>query len=247
MNITALVFKRLATVAALVSTILFSAVLPGTAKVKATSTDGEATIYLSGDFAEAFDVAYAITLRPSPANHAWTGVSLLLVGTKWPGSSLSIGVSRGYPHPGTLAVFTTSSHPGSKDEYRSAPVQCEPYCVLELRADSQSVYAILGRRTVRKWLRSSFPMFHPYIQINGEVSAVGDEIRASLRQRRSTLNGKALPQPICAFSTQGVEPRVVPGGFEIVGSRAVSARVTYISLLDGKAKDSCPTPHTGKL
>ncbi|MDP9017107.1 MAG: hypothetical protein M3N19_02145 [Candidatus Eremiobacteraeota bacterium] len=231
---------------ALVTSLLLMVAMPALAKVKSASTDGEATIYLTGDFAQSFDIRYAVALRPAPHNHAWTGVSLLLLGREWPGSSMSIGLSRGYPHADTLAVFTTSTHQGSKDVYDAVPVRCDGECVLELRGDPQSVSAILGSRTVRKWSRRSFPMLHPYIQINGEVSGMGDTIHASLRRLRATLIGKVLPEPICAFTTQGVEPHAIPGGFVIAGARMANGRVTYLSLLDGSTGDACPKQHAGK-
>ncbi len=218
------------------------------AKVKAVSTDGEATVYLSKDFSGDFDLKYGVTLEPAPSNHAWTGVSLLLLDKQWPGSSVSVGLSRGYPNAATLAGFTTSSRPRTQSKYKSFPLHCESACVVELRGDTRNVYASLNYRRIATWSRQTFPMIRPYIQINAEVSAVGDRIAARLRPIRIVLAEKSVPLPTCAFTTQGIEPKALGDSMIVFsGTRRVSSRATYISLLDGRAKDSCPATMSRNL
>ncbi|MGH7727646.1 MAG: hypothetical protein ACREM2_02475 [Vulcanimicrobiaceae bacterium] len=203
-----------------------------TGKVTAVSSDGEATIYLLDDFSGTFDLAYRVRFEPAPSNRSWSTVSILLLPLCRPGSSLSVGLSRGYPNSATLLAFTTTSSPGARSTYRPFPVQCPATCDLELRGDSYVVAAIVAGRRIARWPRARFPMRNPYVQINGEVGSIGDRIVARLSPLKTTLRGKPVPLPSCAFTTQGIEPRVIGDRVLVIaGTRAAG----------GGAVDRCPS------
>lgn len=227
-------------VVGLVALCLLLSALQGVGKLQSVSTDGEATVYFRNDFSGTFDLVYNVTLKPAPSNRAWTGVSVLLLGEAWPGSSVSVGMSRGYPKPGNLASFTTSAAPRAQSKYTTFPVHCQT-CLIELRGDDKNIYASIDGHGIAMWSRKTFPITKPYVQMNAEVTTVGDELSATFQRVRAEVNGKALPAPRCAFTTQGIEAGPLRGGtITFSGTRRVDARVTYVSLQDGSTGDECP-------
>jgi hypothetical protein len=210
------------------------------AKVTALSTDGEATVYLTGDFSGDFDVAYDVAFEPAPANRSWTTVSIALLG-RTPGASMAVGLSRGYPTPATLAGFTLANAAQQRMRYLPFTVTCTTTCLLELRSQQGMVYALIDGHRVGAWPRSAMPIAKPYLQINGEVSRIGDRILARLTPVHTLARGFALGAPTCAFTTQGIEPAAFGGrgALRFSGARDPSGRVTYLALYNGAPIARC--------
>lgn len=233
--------RRLAAIVPLVVILGFLSPLQSIGKVRARSTDGEATVYLTRDFSRAFDLKYSVWLKPAPRNRSWTDVSLLLIGRNAPAGSISVGLMRGYPNAETLSALTMASPPGTRPEFRSISVRCSRGCTIELRGDAANVQALVQGRPVGTWSRSELALVKPYVQINGEVSAKGDRIAAEVRPIRAVLSDRPLPRPKCAFTTQGVEPRTKRNGtIEFSGARHVGARITFVALPSGSGVTHCP-------
>lgn len=233
--------RQFAAAASFIAVFSILTALPSSGKVRAASTDGEATVYLTRDFSHKFDLKYSVWLKPSPRNRSWTDVSLLLIGrNRFPGS-VSVGLMRGYPTTARLSALTMANPPGGRPEFRSIPVNCSRGCTIELRGDAAYVRALVQGRSVGFWPRRNLSMEKPYVQINGEVSAKGDRISAQVRPIRAMVSGRLLPRPTCAFTTQGVEPSSRSDGtLEFSGARRTGARVTFLSLKDGRDVTICP-------
>jgi hypothetical protein len=224
----------------LISALAFVSPLDACAKVRTISTDGEATIYLMGDYSRDFDLAYNVVFDPAPANRSWSSLTLSLLGPLQPSASISVGLTRGYPKAAAVRGFIASSRPRKPGAYKSFSVRCSLTCGIELRGDKTTVYALVNGRTVGTWDRKAFRVIRPYVQLNGEVNAIADRISARLYMVRALAGGKSL-KPTCAFTTQGVEPRAIgSSAVAFSGSRRQNARVTYISLMNGSTGDSCP-------
>lgn len=222
--------------------VLFTSATPTFANVKAVSTDGEATVYLTADFSRNFDLDYQVVFLPAPKNKSWSTVSLLLLSGRGRGSSVSVGLSRGYPHASTLAAFTTSTAPGKKPSFESSPVTCTPTCRLQLRGSADALSAVVNGRRVGSWSRRSLAMRTPTIQLNAEVAELQDTISATVTPLSTVVAGTER-RPSCAFTTQGIEPRLSADHRIIfTGARRKNARVTYIALVSGSTRDSCPDP-----
>lgn len=211
----------------------------GLAKVHALSTDGEATVYLTDNFSHDFDVSYDVYFPPPKSNRSWSFVSLLLLGRVSPSGSVGVGLSRGSPHETTLFGFTDATSAKGKPLYRSIDVRCESECNIELRGDLATIRASIDHQTVGRWSRRDLGLINPYIQINGEVSAVGDQILARLRPIRTQTGWRPLPNPTCAFTTQGVSAHAGGGVLTISGRRNPRAEATYVSLHTGATGDTC--------
>lgn len=210
------------------------------AKVRTVSSDGEATVYLMGDYSGDFDLAYNVTFDPEPSNHSWSTVTLMLIGPLQPSAWISVGLSRGYPTRASFKVFTASGGPRKSGTYKNSSVRCALSCRIELRADKTTIYALVNGRKIETWARNAFTIIKPYVQLNGEVHAIGDRISARLDLARAVSAEKPLPRPLCAFTTQGVEARAIaPSGIAFSGARRRNARVTYVSLIDQSTGDSC--------
>jgi hypothetical protein len=211
------------------------------AKVRTVSTDGEATVYLMGDYSGDFDLAYNVVFDPASSNHSWSTVTLMLLGPLQPSAWISVGLSRGYPKPASLQGFTASSRLGKPETYKNSSVRCSLACGIELRADKTTIYALVNGRTIEAWSRKVLTIIKPYVQLNGEVHAIGDRISARFYLVRAVADKKRLLSPTCAFTTQGVEARAIaPAGIVFRGARRPDARVTYVSLKDGSTGASCP-------
>lgn len=222
----------------LAAALAAAAASPAPARVKAVSTDGEATIYATGDFSAEFDVAYKVVFRPNSSNRSWTSISVLLLGRKGPGY-ISIGLFGGYPKAGETSAFVTYAA-GSRRAKFSTIRNDSPRPVLELRGDETHLYAYLNGVRIASWLRSVYRIERPYLQINGEVAASGDVIDARLTPVRLIASRHALHYPTCAFTTQGVTPSANRDGVLIIsGARRISARATFIRLADGAPVERC--------
>lgn len=209
----------------------------------AVSTDGEATVYLTSDFSGDFDVSYDVQFPPSPGNRSWTFVSVLLLGRSAASGSVSVGLSRGAPRDTTLSAFTSAAQPKASPVYRNIPVNCKAECTIELRGDATTISALVDRRFVGTWSRKDLALSKPYVQINGEVTGLGDRISARLISVRSKAGNKVLPAPTCAFTTQGIRAYAMRDGLWLTGRRDPRADATYISLPAGTTGDTCRDAH----
>lgn len=173
--------------------------------VKSASTDGEATVYLAGNFTANFDVAYRAVLKPGPRNKSWTSLGILLVGTQIPGPGAFVGLSSD-PKTHAVTPYTYVDFPRQGQfEYKKQFGKCDAQCIIELRGDRARIFASINNSVVASWSRSDLYLQHPSIQINAQAHGTGDSIEASLIPMRTTAHGRAL-NPTCAFTTRGIEP-----------------------------------------
>lgn len=217
-----------------------SMLLPSNAKVKPVSTDGEATVYLNGDFSREFELSYDIAFHPARHNRSLSFIDVILLGEIPPSGSITVGLMLGAPNPSALSAFVTTNRLGGKQKFEQFPVTCRSHCRLELKGNATEFSASIQGRRIRTWSRSDVFMRKPYAQLNGEVSGPGDSIFALVTPIRVTAGGHSL-RPTCAFTTQGIEARSTSSNaFEFVGTSRSDARVTYVSLRTGKTQDKCP-------
>lgn len=205
--------------------------------VKPVSPDGEATVYLAGDFSGDFEIAYRARLAPAPHNKSWSTLSVLLVGRVIPGPGASVGIANGVPSGGVLSTFSDVTFADGKNSYRNGHTACSAGCVLELHGTKQDVRALIDGKQVAFWPRSALSLVGPSIQLNAEVHAAGDVITASLVRLHAVAGGLALADPTCAFTTRGIEAN---------GRRTLrftgtnhAAPGTYFSPITGARSDSC--------
>jgi hypothetical protein len=205
--------------------------------VKSVSTDGEATIYATGEFSKAFDVAYRAVLKPGSHNTSWSTLSILLIGSRIPGPGASVGVATDASHPGAVTPFTYVAYPNLQTDYEGYKADCRRGCVIELRGDSHSIYAEVDGKILAEWSRSDLYMMSPSIQLNAEAHGGGDVLYASLTPVRSDVAAHPLRQPTCAFSTRGIEPSGLKS-FTFRG-RTNSAGGAFVNLSTGTRGDKC--------
>ncbi len=110
------------------------------AKVKSASTDGEATVYLTGKSDADFDVAYRALRKAGSDNKSCSTLSMLLVGSRIPGTGASVGVASDPEHPG-VAPFTYVVFPNGRYDYRNQASRRATACLIELRGDPFHIYA----------------------------------------------------------------------------------------------------------
>jgi hypothetical protein len=213
-------------------------VAPCVAAVKTVSTDGEATVYLGGDFSTSFDIAYKARLIPGPRNASWTTVSIMLIGRKIPGPAISVGLASAGRNGRGLSGFTLVTDPSMKYAYKSRPVRCGDGCVIELRGDAKRVEALVDGKPFGSWLRSSVPLLRPSVQLNAEAGRLGDSMRATLSTIRAVAGGVALAPPLCGFTTRGIAP-TLSTTLEFAGT-ANGAPAAYVDLRSGARGDKCP-------
>ncbi len=207
--------------------------------VTAASTDGEARVYLVGDFTKDFRIASDVRFPPQTTNRSWSFVGILLIGREPGSAAVSVGLSRGNPSQ-RLSAFTTAASPGLSNPFRAVPAACAVSCRIELRSRSENIFALVNGRTIGSWPRSTFWMRSPYIQVNGEVSELGDRIDAEVRPIYLLAGARKLKAPACSFTTQGIEAhRRFPESLEFCGVRRRDAPVTYVSLRSGAHADTC--------
>lgn len=209
------------------------------AKVTSVSPYGEATVYISRDFSADFDLSYAVTMKPFPANASYTLAGVMLLSSQG-NQSVEIGLQGADLKRAAVTAFTSTIDAAGKSEFKTLGA-CGSTCHLELKGDGTTIRALLDGVEIKAWPRSEIGMVHPYVQINGEVPVVGDKIDATFAPEATLLGSVVLPAPSCAFTTQGIEPTLAPDGtFTIVGSRMPNGRVTYLAFADGRAMDDCP-------
>ncbi len=207
------------------------------AAVKSVSTDGEATVYLMGNFSGTFDVAYSASLALAAHNKSWSALTILLVGTIIPCPGASIGLASGYPNARTLTAFTDVTYSSLRNSYKSQRVNCPIRCVIELRGNKNNIYAFLDGKRLATWPRVDLSLIKPSIQLNAEAHGVGDVINASLVRIRTIAGGRILPHPTCAFTTRGVEPSGTTN-FKFTGTNR-NAAGAFIALATGAHSDKC--------
>jgi hypothetical protein len=206
--------------------------------VKAVSTDGEATVYLPGNFTGTFDVKYRATIAPFPRNGSWTMVGLLLIGTVNPGPSAYVGVTS----PGRDArnvSFAMATEAGDKSSYVATQDACLKSCVIELRGDRKVIQALVNGRVAMTWTRATIPLDRPGVQLNAEVQQPSDRIEASLTPIRIVAASHVLGTPMCGFTTQGVVPAVHGERIMFAGSYAPGAQADFVALKTGRLGDHC--------
>lgn len=205
------------------------------ADLHAYSSDGEATVYISGDFSQPFDLSYSATIDETPRNRSWSYVGILLLGDPLPSDSVEVGLFRVAGSRGRPSLFTSITSKGSSSGFKDEG-QCAPKCVIGLRGDRTNIEALANGRVMRRWRRTGFHMAKSYIQLNGEVASEADRISAQLRPLKTILGGHSLISPTCAFTTQGIEVRQSRDRtLTFEGSFRPASKVAYFSLVDGKA------------
>ena len=207
------------------------------AAVQSASTDGEATVYLTGAFAKPFDVAYRAILKPGTHNGSWSSISLLLIGARLPGQSVSIGLSSDPQSNRQTRPFTLVVYPDLTAHYQKWDTNCERGCLVELRGTSDRVQAYVNNIAVASWSRSDLYLKNPYIQLNGEAHGTGDVLYASLTPVRVSVNGKSIKYPTCAFTTRGIEPTGL-AKIELRGT-VINAPGEFVNLRTGVHGDKC--------
>ncbi len=190
----------------LVGILMIATVQPALSDVKPVSSDGEATVYLPGNFSGAFDLAYKATLAKMRENRGFSWLSVLLIGKAVPGPGVSVGLANGDPNGRTISAFTSVTDAALKNSYQSHHVSCLRGCIIELRGDALKVEAFVEGVAVGTWPRSMLHLEMPSVQLNAEVNRSGDAVVASLSPLRTVADGKNLPKPVCAFTTRGIEP-----------------------------------------
>jgi hypothetical protein len=210
------------------------------AAVPSASIDGEATVYVIGDFTANFNVAYQATLQPSPANRSWTSIGIVLTGKAVPGPAVALGLIRGDPHAPALHAFTQTRTANGTQAFRALPVRCYPGCALVLRANPERIYAIVGTQRVGDWLRSDLGLAQPYVQLNAEVHTPGDSISAVLLPLRVVANSQFVRLPTCAFTARGIaSQRFANGSLAFSGTYDRAAPAAFMSLLTGRRTGRC--------
>jgi hypothetical protein len=195
----------------------------------AFSTDGEATIYRTGDFRGDFTLTYAATAVLQPRNRSWSTVSVMLLGDKPPADSISVGL---LPDQGGAHIFTSTMRAG-KATFRDTMIRCASICVVGLRGIRGGIYAIANGRMINSWPRAAFALPRPAVQLNAEVSGAGDRIEATLEPVQLSAATARLVPPRCAFTTQGIKPTSVGNQLRFRGEYIPGASAAYID------------PHTG--
>jgi hypothetical protein len=205
------------------------------AALHAYSSDGEATVYISGDFSQPFDLSYAATIDETPRNRSWSYVGILLLGDPLPSDSVEVGLFRVAGSRGRPSLFTSITMRGSSSGFKDEGL-CAPNCVIELRGDRTNIEALANRRVIHRRKRTEFHMAKSYIQLNGEVALAADKISARLRPLKTTLDSHSLRSPTCAFTTQGIEVRQSGDhALTFEGTFRPASKVAYYSLADGKS------------
>ena len=210
---------------------------------KAVSTDGEATIYVMGDFARGFNIAYNAVLPQLNLNRSASFLGITLLGRRTPGGSIALGLTRGEPSQ-SLAVFVATTTARGARHYEAIPSVCLPACTLVLRGDRYGIYAFVvtadGIRKLGAWARADFVMTRPYVQLNGEVAEPQDRIDATLIPLRVVVDSHDLPAPGCAFTTRGIAPGRDPSGrLRFTGTYRPDGAPAFIDLKSGKAVEHC--------
>lgn len=209
------------------------------------STDGEATVYVMGEFSRGFNLAYYAVLRPTPTNRSNTFIGIMLLGRRNPGSSIALGLTRAASIAHALRFYLSISAKNGGNHYTTFPAACSPSCELILRGDRYALYAFVvtedGIRKLGAWSRADLELVRPYVQLNGEVTRPGDSIAGALTPIRMVADSLDLSAPTCAFTTRGILPRRDPNGtLTFSGSYGIEAPASFIDLKSGRFVDRCP-------
>ena len=204
--------------------------------VKSASTDGEATIYIAGNFTSDFDLAYRAVLKPGTRNKSWTSLGILLLGSQIPGPGAFFGLS-GDPKHHSVTPYTYVNFPGRQLEYKKQIGDCSDSCIIELRGDTARIYAYFNNKLLTSWSRSDLNLRGESIQLNAEAAGAGDELTASLTPLKTVSRGHVLASPKCAFTTRGIEPSG-RSTLRFTGSTN-NALGHYVTLETGLHADKC--------
>lgn len=204
---------------------------------KAFTTDAEATVYVAGDFRRDFDLLYDARMQRMPANTSWSVVNVTLLGGPPPSDAVAIGL---FPAAQEIHVFTSATR-GSRTAFRDTGISCPHSCRIGLRGTAAALLASVNGRVIASWPRFALRAPSPAVQLNAEVSAVGDPLDATLTPVRLTAGGRALARPSCAFTTRGVEVRSSSvGSLHYSGTYREDARTAYLTLASPlQARASC--------
>jgi hypothetical protein len=198
------------------------------------SKDGEATVYLEGRFDRPFILRYDAGLRLERANTSWSTLSIALLGGAPPSDAVTIGI---YPADTGVRVFVGVSR-GTTNTFRDTGVRCEDGCRLALRGNRDTLIATVDGREVGRWPRFAFHMPAPGVQLNGEVSALGDRIDGWLRPIDVRVDGTSII-PRCAFTTGGVAAQRIGRALRYEGTHVAGATSVYASLITGRTGERC--------
>lgn len=204
----------------------------------AVAADGEATVYVRGDFSGNFDLEYRTALEPAPRNRSWSSIGIMLLGEVNPGPSVYVGLANEAGGGRAAGAFTSAALSSGKNVYHSLDADCAGGCLLALHGTPETIEARVNGRVYERWRRASFPLKHPYVQLDAEVNAEGDSIAATLTPVRTTAEYRQLAPPGCAFTTRGI---LVHGGrtLSFSGTYRSGAPVSYILLTKGAWIGSC--------
>ena len=213
---------------------------------KALSTDGEATLYLRGDFRRDFLMEYNVEFAAAYDNKGWSTFSITFLGGPPPSDAVTVGVY-GVAHSGR--VFTAVTRDG-RLTFRPTRHVCAPACRLSLRGDVNGLSAFLDDVWLQSWPRFSLRAPASAFQLNGEVSTPGDRVTIEVSPVRTTAGGRKLGMPTCGFTTRGIRVREEQyGALTFAGVYTESAPASYVKLpsdgsLDDGAKvlDRCAPP-----
>jgi hypothetical protein len=208
----------------------------GKGAVKSASTDGEATVYIVGDFKKSFDLKYRAMLQPGKTNRSWTALSILLIGSHIPGPGVSVGLFS-VDRRSTVRPFSFVTYPDLSSFSVKPNKKCSAGCVIELRGDTSRIYAYAAGNEVASWSRSDLNLQAPYIQFNAETHAVGDSLVAALDPITETVNARHVEGPSCAFTTRGIKP-TGRTQFKFSGTMN-NSEGDFVNLSSGRRNDKC--------
>ena len=118
---------------------------------QAFSTDGEATVYLSGDFRQDFLMEYNVQFAAAYDNKGWSTFSITFLGGPPPSDAVTVGV---YGVARSGRVFTAVTRDGRTTFHPTRHV-CAPACRLSLRGDVNGLSAFIDDVWLRSWPRFS--------------------------------------------------------------------------------------------
>jgi hypothetical protein len=202
----------------------------------AFSTDGEATVYRDGDYRGDFMLAYRAAVRVQPRNKAWSTLSVTFLGGPPPADAITIGL---IPDRDGAHVFTSTMRNGI-GTFRDTQIVCSKQCNIAIRSRHGSISALVAGKVISSWPRFAFSLPRPTVQLNAEVSGLGDRIQATLTPLEERAATVRLATPVCAFTTQGVIPLANARTLGFHGSFVRNVPAHYIDLRNGRRFERCP-------
>jgi hypothetical protein len=203
------------------------AALRADAAPKALSTDGEATVYLSGDFRRDFLMEYNVQFATAYDNKGSSTFAITFLGGPPPSDAVTVGV---YGVARSGRVFTSVTRDG-RSTFRPTRHVCAPACRLSLRGDVNGLSAFIDDVWLQSWPRFSIGAPAPAFQLNGEVSTPGDRVIIVVSPARTRAAGKKLGMPTCGFTTRGISVREeASGALSFAGIYTESAPASYVKL-----------------